>query len=344
MAYTSVDHARHRADNAIVKPESGIDEQPRRWRFGRRTQQQARPVQRVEHSDYPQPDAPTQLLPPVPQHAQASAPRPAPIPTPQVLYRERPVDLDKAAYNIALTATQAGLHRQSAIKLEESLAVHLNVLHRLAEQERAEGRRLIERHENGRAAVDAAVAGFRSVVDAEDEANKLPNVRVTAEVDTDAVGRDLGAAFVNAHAVNETTTTFQPITPGMPDPRVKVTVEEVPATTDVPSPVHVPGDGTAPPLPADADDSTPFEVQAVRGQIVNGIETDASDIPRLLESGRFWLAHKGKWHLIRGAERVDGQVHVALTHAATDCPDADARVHVLSDADARVLRGMAVAR
>ncbi|HXT90529.1 MAG TPA: hypothetical protein VN714_14850, partial [Trebonia sp.] len=182
---STVTDARHRVSDAKVKNVSGLVERPRRW-WQRKAEQQA-PA--VERSTYPSPGADTEILPAV---------RPTePKQLPQVLYRERPADLDKAACNITLAATAARLHGWSAIKLEEQLAVHLRVVHGLAAQERAEAQKLLDRAKRTAGTPEAAVQGIREVVRAQDEANsndanKLAGVTVTAEVDTGAYGRDLG--------------------------------------------------------------------------------------------------------------------------------------------------------
>lgn len=245
MATHTVTQPTQKTSTPNVKSESGFW---RRWRKNPPAATAAQP----EPDTFPHPDGDTQILP----RAGRAETAPGRQPFPQVLYRERPADLDRAAYWIALEATNAGLHRWSAIKLEEALARHLAVVRRFAAQERAEGLKLVERHDKGGVAAGAALEGIRSVVDAEIKANELPGVQITAEIDTDAYGRDLGATWSNAHAVTEQTATFQPITPGMPDPRVKVTVNQVeaaqPPAANRPSPVHIPDDGSTPPVPTGA--------------------------------------------------------------------------------------------
>lgn len=233
---------RHRASDPQVKTESRFGETPRK-RWWQRT---AQTDPAVERSTFPNPDGDTRIL------ARLAPPQAKPVPPP-VLYRERPADLDKAAYHVALTANSAGLNRWSAIKLEEALAPHLRVLHSLAEKERAEGLKLLERPANAEAANAAVLDDLRNVVAAEEKANELPGVTVRAHVDTDALGSGLGVVWANAQQPLEETAQFARITPGMPDPRVKVSVTTV--TVDKPaSPVHVPGDGMAPPVPAKAAD------------------------------------------------------------------------------------------
>ena len=241
MAYASVGEAKHRTSNDSVNDESGFSENPRK-RWWQRAAQAPAPT--VEHDGSPKWDAPTQAIPTVPSSR----------PAPQVLYRERPADLDKAAYNIALAANTAGLHRWSAIRLEEQLATHLRVLHAMAEQERAEGRKLLARREGTAGTADAAANGIRKVVRAVEQANGLAGVTVEAEIDAEAYGRDLGAAWANAHALNDETMQFQPITPDMPDPRVKVTAV---SATAAGSPVHVPGEDLRPPVPDEDEDADP---------------------------------------------------------------------------------------
>lgn len=233
----------HRASDGTVKDKSEFGETPRRW-WQRKTQ----PVPAVERSTFPRPDAPTQAIPPVP----AARTKPATPPQPQVLYRERPVDLDIAAYNIALAATNAGLHRSSATKLEEDLALHLRVLRRLAQKEHDEALKLLARSGNGAQAAAQIVENLSEIVSAEQKANELPGVTVKAHVATDTLGSELVAVTANQGALSDETTQFQRITPGMPDPRVQVSVTTV--TVDKPpSPVHVPGDGSRPAVPAAGD-------------------------------------------------------------------------------------------
>lgn len=235
---------RHRASDPQVKGESKFGETPRKRHWWQRAEVEVEPAPRLR-STFPNPDADTRVLPRVTP--------PAAVTPPPVLYRERPADLDKAAYNIALTANSAGLNRWSAIKLEEQLAKHLRVVHALAQQERAEGLKLLERPANAEAANAAVLDDLRSVVDAEQKANELPGVTVKAHVDTDALGSGLGAVWANAHQPLEETAQFQRIAPGMPDPRVQVSVTTV--TVDKPaSPVHAPFDGSTPPVPAEDDE------------------------------------------------------------------------------------------
>lgn len=233
---------RHRASDPQVKTESRFGETPRR----RWWQRPAQTDPAAERSTFPHPDADTRILPQVPHRT------PTPAALPPVLYRERPADLDKAAYNIALTANSAGLNRWSALKLEEQLAKHLRVLHALAEQERAEGLKLLARNGNGALAAAQIVEDLSGIVSAEQKANELPGVTVKAHVATDALGSELVAVTANQGALGDETAQFQRITPGMPDPRVQVSVTTV--TVDKPpSPVHVPGDDVRPPVPAVGD-------------------------------------------------------------------------------------------
>lgn len=256
MAYPSVTDAQHRASNGRVNDESDFDERPRPWwRRSRATQATAVAVQ---HSTFPQPDAPTQAIPAVP----GAVPKPQ---LPQVLYRERPADLDMAAYNISLAAANAGLHRWSAIKLEEALAVHLRVLHRLAEQERDEGRRLLARSGNGAAAAVRAVETIEGAVQAEERAASVPGVNVSVAVNPGALGKGIVAVTANQGAVQDPTAQFSRLTPELlaeldalhaaasttPAP-VEVTVVDASPLSFPPSPVHLNG---APPIPADADES-----------------------------------------------------------------------------------------
>lgn len=237
---------RHRASDPQVKTESRFGETPRR----RWWQRPAQTDPAAERSTFPHPDADTRILPQVPHRT------PTPAALPPVLYRERPADLDKAAYNIALTANSAGLNRWSALKLEEQLAKHLRVLHALAEQERAEGLKLLARNGNGALAAAQIVEDLSGIVSAEQKANELPGVTVKAHVATDALGSELVAVTANQGALGDETAQFQRITPGMPDPRVQVSVTTV--TVDKPpSPVHVPGDDLRPSLPADDEDADP---------------------------------------------------------------------------------------
>jgi hypothetical protein len=239
VAYPSVTQAQHRVSDAKVKGKSEFGETSRRW-WQRKGEAQPAPV---KPSTFPNPAARTQILPLVEHH------NPTPPAAPQVLYRERPIDLDKAACNIGLAVNSSILNRWSATKLEEQLARHLKVVHALAQQELAEGQKMMARRESGEGAAVAAVEGIREVVHAEKQANGLAGVSVKAEVDTAAVGKELGAVWANAHALGDDTTQFQPITADMPDPRVKVTVVAASATD---SPVHVPGDDLRPALPVDA--------------------------------------------------------------------------------------------
>lgn len=234
----------HRASDPQVKTESRFGETPRK-RWWQRT---AQTDPTVERSTFPSPDADTRILPQVPHHT------PTPAALPPVLYRERPADLDKAAYNIALTANSAGLNRWSALKLEEQLAKHLRVLHALAEQERAEGLKLLARNGNGARAAAQIVENLSEIVAAEQKANELPGVTVKAHVDTDAFGSELAAVTANQGALSDSTMQFQRVTADMPDPRVQVSVTTV--TVEKPaSPVHVPGDDLRPAVPdvGDAD-------------------------------------------------------------------------------------------
>ena len=234
---------RHRASDPQVKTESRFGETPRR----RWWQRPAQTDPAAERSTFPHPDADTRILPQVPHRT------PTPAALPPVLYRERPADLDKAAYNIALTANSAGLNRWSALKLEEQLAKHLRVLHALAEQERAEGLKLLARNGNGALAAAQIVEDLSGIVSAEQKANELPGVTVKAHVATDALGSELVAVTANQGALGDETAQFQRITPGMPDPRVQVSVTTV--TVDKPaSPVHAPFDGSAPPIPTEDDE------------------------------------------------------------------------------------------
>jgi hypothetical protein len=175
-----------------------------------------------------------------------------------VLYRERPADLDKAAYNIALAANTAGLHRWSAIKLEEQLTVHLRALHGMAEQERAEGRRLLERHGNGARAVATAVGHIQDAIQAEQESNRTPGVHVSVEVDTATLGSAVTAVTANEGDVTARTTQFEALTKEKLAQLDAQRIEAIPATTTA-SPVHVPGEELRPPrplrppIPADED-------------------------------------------------------------------------------------------
>lgn len=249
MAYPSVTQAQHRVSDAKVKGKSEFGETSRRW-WQRKGEAQPAPA---EPSTFPNPAGRTQILPLVEHH------NPAPPAAPQVLYRERPIDLDKAACNISLAANSSVLHGWSAIKLRESLERHLRVVNALAEREVAEGLKLIERPKNAGAATDSALDSLREVAEAERKANELAGVQITAEVDTKVFGSDLGAVWTNARAVSDDTAHFEPIRPDTPDPRLKVTVktagiETVPATASadpaaVPSPVHVSSDGSLAPIP-----------------------------------------------------------------------------------------------
>jgi len=241
---STVTDARHRVSDAKVKNVSGLVERPRRW-WQRKAEPQS-PV--VERSPFPDPGGDTQILPTV----RATEPKPLP----PVLYRDRPLDLDKAACNISLVATSATLHRHSAIKLEEDLAVHLRVVHALAERERAEGRKLLARDGNGAQAAAQIAQTLDEIVTAERNANELPGVTVKAEVDTGAFGSELAAVTANQGALGDETTSFQRITPGMPDPRVQVSVTTVTVSKPA-SPVHVPGDGMAPPVPDEDEVADP---------------------------------------------------------------------------------------
>lgn len=104
-----------------------------------------------------------------------------------------------------------------------------------------------------REAMADTVERLGQIVEAVEKANELPGVTVRARVDTEALGSDLAASLVNAHRPQDETAQFPRITPGMPDPRVQVSVTTV--TVDKPaSPVHVPGDGSTPPIPAEDDE------------------------------------------------------------------------------------------
>lgn len=263
---------RHRASDPQVKTESRFGETPRK-RWWQRT---AQTDPAVERSTFPAPDAPTQVIPPVPTVARKPA-TPPQTPKPQVLYRERPADLDIAAYNIALAATNAGLRRSSATKLKEDLALHLRVLDRLAQKEHDEALKLIERPKNADAATDSALESLRDIAEAERRANELAGVSITAEVDTKAYGSDLGAVWTNAHALSDDTAHFEPIRPDTPDPRLRVTVKtdadddedvaqaaigtvtvaQAATAAQVPgSPLHL-ADGKLPPIPAEDEVADP---------------------------------------------------------------------------------------
>lgn len=104
-----------------------------------------------------------------------------------------------------------------------------------------------------REAMADTVERLGQIVEAVEKANELPGVTVRARVDTEALGSDLAASLVNAHRPLEETAQFQRITPGMPDPRVQVSVTTV--TVDKPaSPVHAPFDGSTPPIPDGAEE------------------------------------------------------------------------------------------
>ena len=249
MAYPSVTQAQHRADDASAKNESGFGETPRRW-WQRKTQ----PVPAVERSTFPRPDAPTQAIPPVPTARPQPATPPRP-PKPQVLYRERPSDLDRAVYNLMGLLTVAGREKWSATRIVAEIldgGEPAGIVRGVGEDEKREAMKLLARSGNGAQAAAQIVENLSEIVSAEQKANELPGVTVKAHVATDTLGSELVAVTANQGALSDETTQFQRITPGMPDPRVQVSVTTV--TVDKPpSPVHVPGDGLRPAVP-DADE------------------------------------------------------------------------------------------
>lgn len=131
-------------------------------------------------------------------------------------------------------------------------------------------------------------------------------------------------------------------------------VEASVTATAVMSPVHV--DGSHPPVPLVDEVAgtcaakalpqrhprtlTAFEARLdEHGDLRDGTERDALDIPDLLKTGRQWLAHRGQWHLIDAAEYADSaeQVRIHLASGPTDCPHFTTRVHVLAEEQARAL-------
>lgn len=344
MAYASVGDAKHSANNSNVKTISGNVQRPQHW-WQRKQKPQAAPVER---SPFSNPAGDTEILPQV---------QIKPV-TPPVLYRERPADLDKAACNITLAATASRLHGWSAIKLEEQLAVHMRVVHGLAEQERAEGRKLLARNGNGPQAARLIAENLGEIVSAEQKANELPGVTVKAAIDTGALGSELTAVTANAHDLSDATMTFQPITPDMADPRVRVSVATV--TVDGPaSPVHVPGDGTTPPLPDDADETadpgarkplpkrvphplTSFPARMnTDGTPIDGTSALAGDLPGA-KPGAWLLDENNTWSLITDAVLdTDGKrVTTNLAKGLTVSPRCDVRVWLLAADEARRLRSV----
>ncbi|HSS39535.1 MAG TPA: hypothetical protein VLT58_12260 [Polyangia bacterium] len=244
MAITSVTDPRHRAGDGQVKSESEFGE-ARRTPWWRRSKAEPQPAP-VEHSTFPNPGAPTQAIPQIPPAA----------PKPRVLYRERPIDIDRAGYNIIGLLALAGREKWAAGRVLQEIDEPLEVLRRIKAQEDADAQKLLDRSGSAAAAPGVALDGIRNVVAAQDAANELPGVAVTADVDAGALGSELTAVTSNASALSDETMTFAPITPGMADPRVKVSIEAVPATA-APSPVQVPGEDLRPAIPGERVDADP---------------------------------------------------------------------------------------
>lgn len=344
---------RHRAGDPQVKSKSEFGETPRKRHWWQRTQE-TEPTPRVR-STFPQPDAPTQAIPPVPQ----PRPKPAPARKPQVLYRERPSDLDRAVYNLMGLLTVAGREKWSATRIVAEIldgGEPAGIVRGVGEDEKREAMKLLARNGNGAQAAAQIVETLGEIVAAEQKANELPGVSVKAHVDTGAFGSELVAVTANQGALSDETTSFQRITPGMPDPRVQVSVTTV--TVDKPvSPVHAPFDGSTPPIPAEDDEvadpgahnplaplprrTDSFEARLdEHGALVDGKEIEAGDVPDAAAlGGPLWLAHRGRWHQIVAAEHGESeQVAIHLMGGLTDCPHFTAKVHVLPDSEAQALR------
>ncbi len=341
MAASTVTHNPQHATSVPVKKES---------RFWLRRNRPVRETE-AEHDTAPRWDAPTQVIP---------APRP--VRAAPHLHRTSATDPDEIAIKVGALCFRVLTEKLSSTRFQELLRVHLEELDKRAGHELAAGQAMLRREGN----VATAVASVAEVIEAAVKVEVATGV--PASLDTDAMGTGLAALSANAYDLTEQTLRFpEPlVTDDMPDPRVTVKVQTVPATA-AGSPVHVPGEDLRPALPADDEDAdsgassplaraalprrpdrlTAFEARLDgSGALLDGDPAQAGDLPALLpmaqESGGLWLAHRGYWHRMRTAQRRGGQVDVTLESGVTDCPDADAVVHVLHDADARTVRGQAV--
>lgn len=231
----------HRASDASAKTFSGPGEARRKpWRRRGKAEQQAGPV---EHSTYPKPDAPTQILP-----AAQTGPAASSLPP---LHRDSSTNPDMVAVNIISVCAQSMREHWSSTRLMDSLLAHNGELHKRSMREQEGGATIARRVANGHRTAQETAEAIEAAVRVE----QLTGVPVP--LDPQAMGKRLGGLAVNAHDLNERTMVglMAPITDETPDPRV---VSVVPATASadpaaIPSPVHA-NDGTTPPVPDAGDE------------------------------------------------------------------------------------------
>jgi len=179
----------------------------RRWRRGRdeRPARHGADTEPPEHSTFPQPDAPTEAIP---EPKAPARPRPA-------AHRNPDTAPDRCALNIIGISTLSVRDKWPAARLEESLHEQLDLLHGLAEQERAAALKLL-----GRGGEAARAAGrVAEVIEAAVKVETFTGVPTS--LDPESLGAGLTALTANAHRPLDATMQFpKPLyVDGMADPR-----------------------------------------------------------------------------------------------------------------------------
>ena len=235
MAITTVSHPPQHAGDAQVKPKSAFGETRRTpwWKRGKNEPQ----ATTVEHSPFPQPDAPTQVIPDLPHR-----PAPAPAAVPAAAHRDPSTSPDIVAVRMIRVCSQALDEHWTATRLHEALGIHNEELEKRWLRE-LDGARKVQAR---RAASEAQAARLVDVFEAAVLVEETTGTHVP--LDPQAMGAGLAQMTANAHAPAEETMTFPRITDEMPDPRVAAS-----------SPVRTGRDQSAPPLPDAAGDTGAHE-------------------------------------------------------------------------------------
>jgi hypothetical protein len=236
------------------------------------------------HSTFPQPDAPTQILPPVP--ARATAP----------LHRDESTNPDPAALYMASLCIRAVREHWSSTHLRAELATPLRDLDGWSAKEREGGATIARRVAAAEQTAERVAAAIEAAVLVHEVTGK------PVDLDTTVLGNGLAALSVNARTLTEETMHGLPMPP-LTDPRLPLHAPEV--TQVLPSPQQFPpfGQDNGHAHPEVAEQPSPVHAP-----------TESAPVPDAEPTGLIPLPQRRPVHWISVADHP--QVHGKLVNPA----------------------------